>query len=147
MTLKRALAYFSDEDQASYAKALRQLGQFSNSVIVDFGKDFEKWHDGDGAAKERYGIRPANWVPIYKFTAVYGNGVDENLRWLSDVGSEDNFGGTVTDTIYDAMTDIAGGPWALMNEQNFLLFGGNLGIGQGQQYRLRPDGVWIKVAG
>jgi hypothetical protein len=147
MTIERANAYFSDADRASYDKALQNLPSQPNSVVVDFGSNFQRWHDGDGPSTERYGLAPKGWVPIYKFTPVYGPGVDENLRWLSPVGEVDDFSDPITDTMYDGMTSMPGGPWACMNEANFEQMGKGLGLGVGQAYRLRPDGVWIKIGG
>jgi hypothetical protein len=147
MSIERANAYFSDADRASYSQALQGVKPFRNSAVIDLGQDFSKWFDGDGPAKERYCVRPANWIPIYKFTPVFGDTVDENLRWLSPVGEVDDFTDPISDTMYDGMTSMPGGPWACMNQANFLQMGKGLGEGLGQMYRLRPDGVWIKVGG
>lgn len=147
MSIEQANAYFSDADRASYSKALRELEHTPNSAIIDFGPDPHKWVDGNGLITERYGVRPAGWVRVYAFTAVFGASIDESLRWISPVGPMDDFSEPITDTMYDALTTIPGGPWACMSESSFKTFGSTLGLGVGQKYRLRPDGVWIKVGG
>ena len=66
--------------------------------------------------------------------------------WLSPVGTNDDFGVPITNTIIDGRT--IHGSWALMTPASFAADGtGRLGIGYGQKYVKQADGKWLKVEG
>ena len=72
-------------------------------------------------------------------------------RYLSaEKAQKDDFGVHFTNKegefVYDAKTKM--GPWAMMTEQSFLMYGrGRLGLGLGQKYRRNAEGHLLKVEG
>ena len=135
------MAYtFTPAEDASF-KAAKQTAIASRAlhVVADRGRR----EDGD-----RYVSCSHVFADMQGYAVVAGSGVDESKRWYSKVGETDDFNKPITDTIYDACTTT--GQWGLMSPESFarhVTAPCRLGTGIGQKYRLRPDGVWIKVAG
>lgn len=67
------------------------------------------------------------------------------VYWTGPVGTADDFGIKITDTIIDGKTTM--GPWALMTPETHARMGCGLGTGRGQKYVKQADGKWLKVEG
>lgn len=139
---------FTDHETLSFVRAKEELNLKKDSVqglcVVDYAGHADYENDKRlGLNPERYGVRDSRHVAIYRLIAVWGPTVEEDRRWYSPVGEFDDFLRPITDTVIDGKT--AAGPWALMSVDSWRLQGAQtLGVGFGQSYRLRPDGVWIK---
>jgi hypothetical protein len=69
----------------------------------------------------------------------------KQVYWVGTVPAKDDFGGEIGLTFFDAKS--IQGPWGIMNEANFKIYGIGCGQGMGQRYDKQTDGRWLKVRG
>lgn len=66
-------------------------------------------------------------------------------RWAGRVPAKDDFGVVILGEFVDGKT--RQGPWAFMSRQSYKKHGVGLGMGRGQRYQQRTNGLWVKVEG